>query len=586
MKVQIEQKIQAGFAVALACLLLTGAVTWWSARQNVETFRAVDHTHEVLNTLDGLLVDMLNAETGMRGFIISGKDAFLEPYQAGIAAVQKALAEARRLTRDNPHQQRRLAALEPLLQKEVAIQARLIQLRRSGDFDGAQRIVTSGEGKETMDEIRKLMAELKGEEYQLLQARSAKAQLLARTTIAIVIFGSLLAIILVGIASFLVRRDFAKRQQAENALRRSEESLAVTLHSIGDAVLATDVNGKITRMNRIAEQLTGWAQTEALGRPVGEVFRIINEDTRQPATIPVDEVLATGQIHGLANHTVLIARNGTEISIADSAAPIRGTDAGITGVVLVFRDVSKERAAEIALQRQNVQLEEANKELESFSYSVSHDLRAPLRHIHGFVEMLMPEAQGKLSEKGQRYLKIIADASEEMGVLIDDLLSFSRMARTEMNETTVNLDMMVQDSVHKLASATKDRAINWKIAPLPAAVGDPSMLRQVFANLLGNAVKYTRRCDLAEIEIGCAGKEGDRLIFFVRDNGVGFDQQYAYKLFGAFQRLHRADEFEGTGIGLAIVRRIITRHDGRTWAEGKANQGATFYFTVKPAPNP
>lgn len=586
MKVQIEQKIQAGFAVALACLLLTGAVTWWSARQNVETFRAVDHTHEVLNTLDGLLVDMLNAETGMRGFIISGKDAFLEPYQAGIAAVQKALAEARRLTQDNPHQQRRLAALEPLIQKEVAIQARLIQLRRSGDFGGAQRIVTSGEGKETMDEIRKLMAELKGEEYQLLQARSAKAQLLARTTIAIVIFGSLLAIILVGIASFLVRRDFAGRQLAENALRRSEESLAVTLHSIGDAVLATDVNGKITRMNRIAEQFTGWAQTEALGRPVGEVFRIINEDTRQPATIPVDEVLATGQIHGLANHTVLIARNGTEISIADSAAPIRGTDAGVTGVVLVFRDVSKERAAEIALQRQNVQLEEANKELESFSYSVSHDLRAPLRHIHGFVEMLMPEAQGKLSEKGQRYLKIIADASEEMGVLIDDLLSFSRMARTEMNETTVNLDMMVQDSVHKLASATKDRAINWKIAPLPAAVGDPSMLRQVFANLLGNAVKYTRRCDLAEIEIGCAGKEGDRLIFFVRDNGVGFDQQYAYKLFGAFQRLHRADEFEGTGIGLAIVRRIITRHDGRTWAEGKANQGATFYFTVKPAPNP
>lgn len=561
-------------------------MTWWSARQNVATFRAVDHTHEVLNRLDGLLVDMLNAETGMRGFIISGKDAFLEPYQAGIAAVQKALAEARRLTQDNPHQQRRLAALEPLIQKEVAIQARLIQLRRSGDFDGAQGIVTSGEGKETMDEIRKLMAELKGEENQLLQTRSAKAQLLARTTIAIVIFGSLLAIILVGIASFLVRRDFAGRRLAENALRRSEESLAVTLHSIGDAVLATDVNGKITRMNRIAEQLTGWAQTEALGQPVGEVFRIIHEDTRQPATIPVDEVLATGQIHGLANHTVLIARNGTEISIADSAAPIRGTDAGVTGVVLVFRDVSKERAAEIALQRQNVQLEEANKELESFSYSVSHDLRAPLRHVHGFVEMLMPEAQGKLSEKGQRYLKIIADASEEMGVLIDDLLSFSRMARTEMNETTVNLDMMVQDSVHKLASATKDRAINWKIAPLPAAVGDPSMLRQVFANLLGNAVKYTRRCDLAEIEIGCAGNEGDRLIFFVRDNGVGFDQQYAYKLFGAFQRLHRADEFEGTGIGLAIVRRIITRHDGRTWAEGKANQGATFYFTVKPAPNP
>ncbi len=168
-----------------------------------------------------------------------------------------------------------------------------------------------------------------------------------------------------------------------------------------------------------------------------------------------------------------------------------------------------------------------------------------------------------------------------MGVLIDDLLAFSRMSRAEMHETRVELGAVVQEALRGLAGITSSRNIVWKIPPLPAVQGDPAMLRQVFANLLGNAVKYTRPRDPAEIEIGCAGEESGRLILFVRDNGVGFDPQYAGKLFGVFQRLHRADEFEGTGIGLANVRRTIARHGGRTWAEGALNQGAKFFFTLK-----
>jgi light-regulated signal transduction histidine kinase (bacteriophytochrome) len=208
-------------------------------------------------------------------------------------------------------------------------------------------------------------------------------------------------------------------------------------------------------------------------------------------------------------------------------------------------------------------------------------LRAPLRHVQGYVDMLAHEAEGQLSATSQRYMKIITDASREMGVLIDDLLAFSRMGRAEMVETKVDLSALVRETLRGMEPTTRERNIVWKIPPLPAVQADPAMLKLAFANLLGNAVKFTRPRDPAQIEIGCTGREGERVIFFVRDNGVGFDPQYAHKLFGVFQRLHRADEFEGTGIGLANVRSIIARHGGRTWAEGKPNEGATFYFTLK-----
>ncbi len=750
---------------------------------------------------------------------------------------------------------------------------------------------------------------------------------------------------------------FRSHRRASAALRRSEENVAVTLQSIGDAVLATDAAGNVARMNPVAEQLTGWTLAEACGRPIADVFKIIHAETRQPATIPVAEVLATGRVHSLAHDTMLIARDGAERSIGDSAAPIRERDGRIAGVVLVFRDVSAERnsenlrarlasivessddailskrldgtitswnpaatrtfgytadeaigqrvdlivppdrvddehrilaqvaaggnfaqletvrcrkdrsrldvsvtlspihdhagavigvssiirditrqrqAAEMLrqtteevrnlynfapcgyhsldadgrflaindtelswlgyrreevvgrlritdvltaesrelfqqtfprfkrdgalhglelrmsrrdgtafhalinatgvfdaegrfvssrssvfditarkeaeeeldrffhlsldflcisssdgffkrvspavtdilgwtpeeflarpytelvhpddleatlreverqvlhaekvlqfenrylhkdgtwrtlswksipqpgglmyatardvterrrdeekvrelnteLQRHAAQLESANAELESFSYSVSHDLRAPLRHIQGYVEMLTREAQAQLSDKGRRYLKTIADSAREMGQLIDDLLLFSRMGRSELRETAIDLGQLVSDIRRDLALAAADRSIEWKIPAVPRVLGDPAMLRQVFVNLLDNAVKYTRGRDPAVIELGSAGEEDGRLILFVRDNGAGFDMRYADKLFGVFQRLHRAEEFEGTGIGLASVRRIVTRHGGRTWAQSQPGAGATFFLTLKPAPNP
>jgi light-regulated signal transduction histidine kinase (bacteriophytochrome) len=228
-------------------------------------------------------------------------------------------------------------------------------------------------------------------------------------------------------------------------------------------------------------------------------------------------------------------------------------------------------------------LQAVNQELEAFSYSVSHDLRAPLRHIIGYVEMLKKHAGAALNEKSIRYLKIIAESGQRMGQLIDDLLAFSRLGRAEMKPTAVDLNEITKEAVAGLHLEIANRKIDWVRQKLPVVQGDPSMLRQVLVNLVANAVKYTRPREVAIIEIGCASKSEGEVVLFVRDNGVGFDMQYVHKLFGVFERLHRSDEFEGTGVGLANVRRIIARHGGRTWAEGALNQGATFYFTLKPA---
>ena len=247
---------------------------------------------------------------------------------------------------------------------------------------------------------------------------------------------------------------------------------------------------------------------------------------------------------------------------------------------LIRHDVHERRRVAAELEHRGEQLEAANKELEAFSYSVSHDLRAPLRHIDGYVGLLEKSIASELDDKAGRYLQTISGSAKEMGRLIDELLVFSRMGRAEMANTPVHLEHLVKEVLQGLQHETQHRTISWNIGRLPMVRADPSMLRLVLVNLISNAVKFTARRTRATIEVGSLPGTPGETVIFVRDDGVGFDMQYAQKLFGVFQRLHRAEDFEGTGIGLANVRRIINRHGGRTWAEGVLDGGATFYFSL------
>jgi len=242
----------------------------------------------------------------------------------------------------------------------------------------------------------------------------------------------------------------------------------------------------------------------------------------------------------------------------------------IVGIVL-------RRAEEMAALSE--ELRRSNKELEAFSYSVSHDLRAPFRHIVGYSELLKKQEGSDLSEKGRRYVDTIIDSAYTAGTLVDNLLRFSHMGRTALKPRPVDVTALIEDIRNRLPVDPPERRIEWALGDLPHVTADPVLIRLVFENLLDNAVKYTRPRDKARIEVGSARKDGET-IFFVRDNGVGFDMKYIDKLFGVFQRLHRIEEFEGTGIGLANVRRIVERHGGRAWAEGALDQGATFFIAL------
>ncbi|HEY0846567.1 MAG TPA: PAS domain S-box protein [Noviherbaspirillum sp.] len=371
-------------------------------------------------------------------------------------------------------------------------------------------------------------------------------------------------------------------------LKRTEQALsqlAAIVRSSGDGIMGIDLDGIIRSWNTGAEQIYGYTATEILNTPVSLLAP--PEDRAEMETL-LQQTRAGNMV---INHDVMrIRKDGRAIHVALTLSPIRDEHGDITGVSIIARDISEKKRAEQELQRYKDHLEEevaarteqlqaANKELESFSYSVSHDLRVPLRAIDGYSRMVLDLYSASLDDEGKRLLRVIRENVERMGVLIDDILAFSRMGRAAMSRAEVDMRALAQDVIDELKPTATGRAIRFVVGDLPPATGDRNLLRQVLTNLLANAIKFTRPRPQATIEID-GDIKGDQCIYSIMDNGVGFDMQYADRLFGVFQRLHGIDEFEGTGIGLAIVKRIVERHGGRVWAEGVVDRGATFRFAL------
>lgn len=339
---RLLKRTRLAFTLAIFCLCGLGAFAWWSSKRYSDSIYWVGHTNRVIHSIDEALLGMVDLEAGVRGYVITGQEVHLEPYSEGRTRVKSAVDQLEGLVRDNPDQVDRLQRAQQLIERRLDVADKVVAARRRSS-DEAERLVMEGQGKAQMDQIRAVFDEMTEEESGLLQGRTSEYSLGGRLAAAAIALAGAVALMLTVLWGASLMRDVRRRIEAEESLRLSEENLAITLHSIGDAVLATDAEGRITRMNPIAEQLTGWKFEEAQGRSIDEVFVIINESTRNPAPIPVKDVLTTGQIHGLANHTVLISKDGRETAIADSAAPIRNRDDETVGVVLVFRDCSEER---------------------------------------------------------------------------------------------------------------------------------------------------------------------------------------------------------------------------------------------------
>jgi PAS domain S-box-containing protein len=372
--------------------------------------------------------------------------------------------------------------------------------------------------------------------------------------------------------------DARDKLQAEVAERTQQASLLNLTH---DTIFVRDMNDIITYWNRGAEELYGWAAAEAVGKPSADLLRTVFPKPKEDLGA---ELLQAGRWEGELKHT---KADGTVVVVSSRWSLRRDEENEPSAVLETNNDITdrKRREEEIRslnqeLGKRSIALEASNKELEAFAYSVSHDLRAPLRHMVGFSELLQKATSSRLDDKAQRYMTIILDSAKRMGTLIDDLLAFSRIGRVETQKTPVNLDSLVKEAVNQVQPETNGRDIIWKIDSLPTCYGDRSMLRLVLVNLISNAVKFTRPRSKAEIEIGWITGNKDEIVVFVKDNGAGFDMKYVDKLFGVFQRLHHVDAFEGTGIGLATVQRIVHRHGGEVRAESAPDQGATFYFSV------
>ncbi|SDR93587.1 PAS domain S-box protein [Opitutus sp. GAS368] len=681
-------------------MLFIGGAAWWSAARSAETFRWVDHTHAVLYRLEVTLTKLLVLQSSSRGYALTAREDLLQTYEADEAVARENWRSLRQVIADNPAQLQRFDRLDPLVARAIDLFRERIALRRNVGLEAVTNPPPNTTGWATMDLVLKGFNEMETAERRLLAARSAAAQAGQRQAVMVFGLGSLVATLLVVAAGFIVRRDFLRRQEAEDALRQNEMRTRLMIDSVRDyALLMLDPGGRITSWNSGAQRIKGYPAGEIIGRhfscfypedavrsgfpetelrlaaaqgrfedegwrmrrdgtrfwanvvisamrnPAGELLGFVKvtrdlterrqaEEERdrffslsldllcisspdgyfkrvspavtdilgwtvaeflaqpyidlvhpddRPATLrEVERQIATGekvlQFENRYRH-----KDGSWRLLSWRSVPYDGL------MYAIARDVTEQKLVEAQIRQLNTNLkqraallESANKELEAFSYSVSHDLRAPLRHVDGFANLLQKLSAAKLDDQGRHYLTTISDSARQMGRLIDDLLSFSRMGRMALQLREVaDHDALLAAIIRDGRWDRAGRPIEWHIAPLPRVHADQAMLQQVWANLLDNAVKYSGKVPAPRIEVGARSDPATgEQVFFVRDNGAGFDMRYVDKLFGVFQRLHGPAEFEGTGIGLANVRRIILRHGGRTWAEGAPGQGATFYFSL------
>lgn len=624
---------QSFISILLFGAILVVTLNAWMAYRAVETLSQseywVAHTWRTLNAVERILGSLKDAETGNRGYLLTGDTAYLAPFVLAKANLPQELNELQQQTADNPLQQQRIVEMRAVVDQRIETLEQGIQLRSSGDSSSVRAMVLTGTGKTEMDHLRSLGAAMQDTEQKLLEQRTADSVVARRKADITLIGASILDIILLILLFLNLSRERMMRQKADEAAENLRE-----LQSISDVALTrltfvdltdelldrvrsvTNADGVVLCMWHDGEIEVSSANGIAVNR--GRRIKLLESDPLYQAAISNRVITLTEttarhipiegfsrEIRAVLVLPLAISERVVGLLIAgrQDANAFENTDEQLLSVVADriaialdrvnayeaernARELAETSAEEVRalnaeleerVRLRTAELENANRELEAFSYSVSHDLRAPLRSVDGISVALEEDYAAQLTPEARDFLRRIRAGVQKMGQLIDSLLQLSRITRADLSRESVDVTELAEDVARELRQQNPQRNVTFRIQSEMHANADPRLLRVALENLLGNAVKFTAKKDEAVVEVGQEPETGR---FFVHDNGAGFDMQYAGKLFTAFQRLHGDRDFQGSGIGLATVSRVVQKHGGTTQAEGTVNEGATFRFTL------
>ena len=560
-----NRRIVLGFLLALAILSWLAVSSYWNTQHLIKSGSMVAHTLDVLYHTERALAITTNIELGQRGYSLTGNQNFLEPYTKAMGEIEFHLDKLLKLTQDNPIQHDRVKKLDATVRELLVFSSGAVAHRKES-FQKAQSLNSTLRGKLLMDSIRSQIKLIEDEENRLLSLRTIENEKSSRKfntgfISLLLVTAVILVAIFFAINYNLKAKIEAKRNLAHafSEVRDLYDNAPCGYHSLDDA-------GKIIEINQTLLRWLGYQKHEVVGV---SMEKILAEKDAQIFLKSFAQFKAMGFVNNLELNVV--RKDGTELPLLLNAVAVKDKDGKfIKSRSTTFDNTERKLAAE--------RIQNLNKELEAFTYSVSHDLRAPLRSIDGYSRILQEDYAPGLGEEGKRVLQVVRNNARRMGKLIDDLLDFARLGRKDVMRSKVNMNQLVNSIARELMDQ-EQRKISIHVNPLRPSYGDPDMMRQVWENLLSNAIKYTGKTENPSIEVS-SSEEEQEVCYKIEDNGVGFDMQYAPKLFGVFQRLHKMQDFSGTGVGLAIVKRIVDRHQGKVWAEGKINEGATFYFTI------
>jgi PAS domain S-box-containing protein len=581
-KWSIEQKTLAGLAAAGVLLLLVVASTYFTMRAFVRSSQQVTDSMDAIATHERLYSAFSDVLASQRAYIITGSQAYLDERAAAVRRLRQQLQLLRERAPAETAGGADMKALEVAIEEDIRAQQPTI----SAAATNPEVLWTPelwAERQKRVARIRSLLDKIGAVEEATLARHRRIDRESAQRLYLLMAFATVAFLGAIGGFLWRIRQDLHDRRDFQSRLQQSNQFLESLLENIPTMIFAKDARDlRFVRLNRAGEQLLGYTRADLLGKsdsdffPSGQADAFISKDR---------EVLAHGDIVDIPEEEIDTRSNGRRI-LHTRKVPLlhaNGTPLLLLGISM---DVTEQKAAErnivalnTELQRHTELLEASNAELESFCYSVSHDLRAPLRAINGYARMLEQEFGAQFNEAAQRYVKTICSASERMARLIDDLLEFARIGQQTLEHEVVDMKAVARKALGEVLEGLETPQPDISIGELPPAHGDRRLLHLVWLNLLDNAVKYTSAVESAQVRIGAELQDGE-IVYSVSDNGIGFDMEYYEKLFGVFERLHAHSEYPGTGVGLAITERIVTRHGGRIWATSEPRRGATFRFAL------